>query len=96
MSVSLAASEYGPADAKRPPLAILHGLFGSGRNWATIASGWRPSAGSSPSICATTAPRPGPTTMGYAEMAEDVRAALAARGYPARRCSATAWAARSR
>ena len=33
MTVPLAAVEYGAG----PPLAILHGLFGSGRNWATIA-----------------------------------------------------------
>jgi esterase len=33
MTVPLAAVEYGEG----PPLAILHGLFGSGRNWASIA-----------------------------------------------------------
>lgn len=32
---SLAFLEHG--DASRPPLLILHGLFGSGRNWGTIA-----------------------------------------------------------
>lgn len=31
----LAFLEYG--DAANPPLLILHGLFGSGRNWGTIA-----------------------------------------------------------
>src|SRR5437764_108445 len=34
MSLALAAVEYGAG----PPLAILHGLFGSGRNWASIAA----------------------------------------------------------
>ncbi|MGE5269488.1 MAG: alpha/beta fold hydrolase [Thiohalocapsa sp.] len=34
MSVHLASVEEGSG----PPLAILHGLFGSGRNWATIAA----------------------------------------------------------
>ena len=33
MTVRLAATEYGDG----LPLAILHGLFGSGRNWASIA-----------------------------------------------------------
>lgn len=33
MAIRLAATEYGSG----PPLAILHGLFGSGRNWGSIA-----------------------------------------------------------
>src|SRR5438067_5071887 len=37
MTVRLAATEYGPEQSDPPPLAILHGLFGSGRNWASIA-----------------------------------------------------------
>ena len=32
MALALAATELG----KGPPLLILHGLFGSGRNWAAI------------------------------------------------------------
>lgn len=35
MSVKLASRAYGEG----PPLVIVHGLFGSGRNWHTIAGG---------------------------------------------------------
>jgi pimeloyl-ACP methyl ester carboxylesterase len=76
MALELAAAEYGEG----PPLAILHGLFGSGRNWASmaqrLAAGRRVIAldlrnhGASPWADA----------MGYEEMAEDVRATLHALG----------------
>ena len=77
MIAPLAAVEYGAG----PPLAILHGLFGSGRNWASIAQ--RLAAhhhvialdlrnhGASPWV----------ETMDYREMAEDVRTTLQGRGY---------------
>ncbi|TCL10255.1 pimeloyl-ACP methyl ester carboxylesterase [Shimia isoporae] len=29
--------DHGPADTAEPPLLIVHGLFGSGRNWGAIA-----------------------------------------------------------
>lgn len=29
--------DHGPADTTEPPLLIVHGLFGSGRNWGAIA-----------------------------------------------------------
>jgi pimeloyl-ACP methyl ester carboxylesterase len=77
MAVTLQATEYGAGE----PVAILHGLFGSGRNWANIAqrlsANWRVVAfdlrnhGSSPWS----------DTMDYAAMADDVRAAMRARGY---------------
>src|SRR5438045_2752247 len=38
MPLALAAVEYGAG----PPLAILPGLFGSGRNWTSIAQGLAP------------------------------------------------------
>jgi pimeloyl-ACP methyl ester carboxylesterase len=76
--VLLAAAEYGTG----PPLAILHGLFGSGRNWAGIAKRlgehWRVVAFDLRNHGAS----PWAATMTYAEMADDVRASLAALGYP--------------
>ena len=77
MTLRLAAAEYGAG----PAVAILHGLFGSGRNWATIAA--RLAArhrvialdlrnhGASPWVEA----------MDYAAMAEDVSATLRALGH---------------
>jgi len=77
VTLALAAMEYGGG----PPLAILHGLFGSGRNWASIskrlaahhrviAFDLRNHGGS-----------PWAARMDYADMAEDVRASLKTRGY---------------
>jgi pimeloyl-ACP methyl ester carboxylesterase len=77
MPLSLAGTEYGSG----APVAILHGLFGSGRNWASIAQRLAPrhrvialdlrNHGASPWVDA----------MDYAAMAEDVRVSLNARGY---------------
>jgi esterase len=72
MAVELAASEYGEG----PPVAILHGLFGSGRNWRSIAQqlalrhhilafDLRNHGGS-----------PWADGMSYREMVEDLRAAF--------------------
>jgi pimeloyl-ACP methyl ester carboxylesterase len=75
--VALAATEYG--DGK--PVAILHGLFGAGRNWTGIArrlaESWRVIAFDLRNHGAS----PWAETMSYAEMADDVRAAMAARGH---------------
>ena len=76
MPVELAAVEYGTGR----PVAILHGLFGSGRNWRSIAQrlalqhrvlafDLRNHGGS-----------PWADGMSYAEMVEDLRASLRAHG----------------
>jgi esterase len=72
----LEAAEYGAG----PPLAILHGLFGSGRNWTSIAK----RLGAHNRVIALDLRNHGASpwaeTMAYAEMAEDVRASLSALG----------------
>src|SRR5215212_2092685 len=76
MSLLLAATECGAG----PPLAILHGLFGSGRNWGSIAK----RIGAHHRVIAfdlrNHGTSPWAATMGYEAMAEDVRARLAALG----------------
>ena len=73
MTVRLAAVEYGEG----PPLAILHGLFGSGRNWATIAQRLAAHHRVIAFDLRNHGASPWAETMGYAEMAEDVRRELA-------------------
>jgi len=77
MPLALAAVEYGAG----PPLAILHGLFGSGRNWTSIAQGLAPQHRVIALDLRNHGASPWAETMGYGEMAEDVRASLRARGY---------------
>src|SRR4051795_6170350 len=76
MSLTLVATEYGEG----APLAILHGLFGSGRNWSSIAK----RLGAHHRVIAfdlrNHGASPWEATMNYDEMAEDVRASLGARG----------------
>src|SRR3954471_6936655 len=77
MIVPLAAVEYGVG----PPLAILHGLFGSGRNWASMAQ----RLATHHRVIAIDLRNHGASlwaeTMDYCEMAEDVRETLQVRGY---------------
>jgi esterase len=77
MAVRLAAVEYGEG----PPLAILHGLFGSGRNWATIAQ----RLAAHRRVIAVDLRNHGGSAwadgMAYGEMAEDVLAMLDERGH---------------
>src|SRR3954454_17577838 len=74
MSLTLVATEYGAG----APLAILHGLFGSGRNWTSIAK----RLGAHHHVIAfdlrNHGASPWAKTMAYAEMADDVRASLSA------------------
>lgn len=77
MTVRLAAVEYGAG----PPVAILHGLFGSGRNWATIARRLAAHYRVIALDLRNHGASPWAATMDYAEMAEDVRAMLAALGH---------------
>ena len=77
MTVPLAAVEYGEG----PPLAILHGLFGSGRNWASIAQLLAAHHRVVALDLRNHGAAPWANTMDYDQMADDVRATLHARGY---------------
>src|SRR5207247_6475306 len=77
MTVSLAALEYGDG----PPLAILHGLFGSGRNWASIAHRLVTHHRVVTLDLRNHGASPWANEMDYDAMAEDVRATLRAREY---------------
>src|SRR5215471_4263483 len=75
-AIQLAASEYGTGS----PLAILHGLFGSGRNWRSIAQ----QLAARHRIFAFDLRNHGASRwadrMSYGEMVEDLRASLRVRG----------------
>jgi esterase len=75
-AVELAATEQGSGR----PLLILHGLFGSGRNWSTPAQ----RLGAARHVFALDARNHGASpwadSMTYADMTEDVRAFQATRG----------------
>ena len=77
MTIRLAAVEYGDG----PVVAILHGLFGSARNWDSIAR----RLASRHRVIAFDLRNHGASDwadgMDYADMAEDVRAALNERGH---------------
>jgi esterase len=81
MAVRLEAVESGEG----PPLAIVHGLFGSGRNWAGIAQRLAAHHRVIALDLRNHGVSPWAETMDYVEMAEDVRATLHASGH--RRCA---------
>ena len=59
-----------------PPLVVLHGLFGSGGNWRRWRALWHRITGA---VRRPAQPWPSPwaDSMGYVEMADDVRALIA-------------------
>jgi esterase len=82
MAIRLAAVEYGARENdNRPVLAILHGLFGSARNWDSIAR----RLATHRRVIVFDLRNHGASEwadgMDYADMAEDVRAALQERGH---------------
>ncbi len=77
MAVTLAATDYGEGE----PVAILHGLFGSGRNWASVAQRLAARYRAIAFDLRNHGASPWADTMSYAEMAEDVGAAMLARGH---------------
>jgi esterase len=74
--ISLASAEYGQG----PPLAILHGLFGSGRNWRSIAQRLAAHHRALTFDLRNHGASPWADGMSYAEMADDLRVSLHERG----------------
>jgi esterase len=77
MVVPLAAIEYGEGE----PVAILPGLFGSGRNWGSIAQHLGAHHRAIAFDLRNHGASPWAVTMDYPEMAEDLRAAMRTRGH---------------
>jgi esterase len=77
MAVTLAATEYGGGK----PVAILHGLFGSARNWASIARRLAQIHHVIAFDLRNHGSSPWAEAMDYLTMAEDVRAAMRQRGH---------------
>src|SRR5437763_17157167 len=76
MPLELAADEFGSG----PPLAILHGLFGSGRNWRSVAQHLAARYRVLTFDLRNHGAAPWADGMSYREMVEDLRASLRARG----------------
>jgi pimeloyl-ACP methyl ester carboxylesterase len=74
--LSLASAEYGQG----PPVAILHGLFGSGRNWRSIAQQLAAHHRVLAFDLRNHGGSPWADGMSYGEMVEDLRASLHERG----------------
>jgi esterase len=77
MTVRLAAVAYGSG----PTLAILHGLFGSGRNWATLAQRLAAHRRVVLLDLRNHGASPWADTMDYVALAADVRATMHALGH---------------
>jgi pimeloyl-ACP methyl ester carboxylesterase len=76
MPVELAAAEYGAG----PPVAVLHGLFGSGRNWRSIAQQLATRHRVLTLDLRNHGASPWTDEMSYDDMVEDLRTSLRARG----------------
>ena len=76
MPVQLAVAEYGAG----PPLAILHGLFGSGRKWRSAAQALAGTRRVLAFDLRNHGASPWAEGMAYDDMVEDLRVSLAARG----------------
>jgi pimeloyl-ACP methyl ester carboxylesterase len=76
MPLELAANEFGSG----PPVAILHGLFGSGRNWRSAAQHLAAHHRVLTLDLRNHGASPWAEQMSYGEMVEDLRATLRARG----------------
>jgi esterase len=74
MALRLTATEYGSGAGL--PLAILHGLFGAGRNWATLAAHLAARRRVLTLDLRNHGASPWAAAMSYDEMADDVRATL--------------------
>ena len=75
-AIQLAVTEYGSG----PPLAILHGLFGSGRNWRSIVQQLAARHRVLTFDLRNHGASPWAERMSYGEMIADLRASLHARG----------------
>jgi pimeloyl-ACP methyl ester carboxylesterase len=76
MPIQLSADEFGEG----PPVAILHGLFGSGRNWRSVAQHLAERHRVLTFDLRNHGASPWADGMSYGEMVEDLRASLRARG----------------
>jgi esterase len=76
MPIELAADEFGSG----PPVAILHGLFGSGRNWRSVAQHLAARHRVLTFDLRNHGASPWADGMSYGEMVEDLRVSLRARG----------------
>jgi esterase len=76
MAIQLAATQYGEG----PPLAVLHGLFGSGRNWRGIGQQLAARHRVITFDLRNHGASPWADEMPYGEMVDDLRGSLRARG----------------
>jgi esterase len=76
MPLELSANEFGSG----PPVAILHGLFGSGRNWRSVAQHLAAGHRVLTFDLRNHGASPWADEMSYGDMVEDLRASFRARG----------------